>query len=275
MSHAVSVLRAARLANATKPFLARGGFKRERCAGCRLVPTHCMCALRTSIPTRAAVCLLMADIEPLKPTNTGWLIADLVDDAFAFTWSRTEPDPALLLLLSDPAWDVYVVFPGQYAAPERVVHAVPACSPGPAGTARRPLFVLLDGTWSEARKMFGRSPYLNHLPVLSLAPTRASRYRLRRSRCDDHFCTSEVAALCLNLSGDHVAAQTLDAYLDVFTHHYLQARNQLPIAWGGAAHQRLREWVDCRGAVEESNLPIGTSPTARASVAPDAVRATR
>ncbi len=77
--------------------------------GCRLVPTHCMCVLRTSVFTRAAVCLLMADIEPLEPTNTGWLIADLVDDTFAFSWSRTETDPALLSLLSEPDRDFYVV----------------------------------------------------------------------------------------------------------------------------------------------------------------------
>ncbi|MEP7299003.1 MAG: tRNA-uridine aminocarboxypropyltransferase [Burkholderiales bacterium] len=256
MSHAVSRLRAARLASATKPFLARGGFKRERCAGCRLVPTHCMCALRTSMFTRAAVCLLMADIEPLKPTNTGWLIADLVDDTFAFGWSRTEPDPALLSLLSDPTWDFYVVFPGQYAAPERVVHAVETPTAGPTDATKRPLFILLDGTWAEARKMFGRSPYLNHLPVLSLEPAQASRYRLRRSRCGDHFCTSEVAALCLGLAGDDVAGQTLDAYLDVFTHHYLQAKNQLPVAWEGAAHQRLRE------AADRQCVPIETTPAA-------------
>ncbi|RZJ13219.1 MAG: DTW domain-containing protein [Rubrivivax sp.] len=243
MPHAVSLLRTARLANATKPFAARGGFKRERCEGCRLVPTHCMCCLRTPVNTRAAVCLLMADIEALKPTNTGWLIADTVPDTFAFGWSRTEPDPAMLALLSDPAWDCYVVFPGQYAAPERVVHAIQPLAPGPRGTARRPLFILLDGTWSEARKMFSRSPYLNAMPVLSLEPASASEYRLRRSRCSDHFCTSEVAARCLNLAGDEAAEKTLDAYLGVFTHHYLQAKNQLPIAWNGAAHQRLRDAI--------------------------------
>jgi DTW domain-containing protein YfiP len=110
-----------------------------------------------------------------------------------------------------------------------------------AETHRRPLFILLDGTWAEARKMFGRSPYLDGLPVLSLQPDQSSRYKLRRSRRDDHFCTSEVAALCLNLAGEHFAEQTLEAYLDVFTHHYLQAKNQLPVAWDGAAHRRLRE----------------------------------
>ena len=88
--------------------------------------------------------------------------------------------------------------------------------------------------------MFRKSPYLNHLPVLSLAPEQVSRYVLRRSRRGDHFCTAEVAALCLELTGDSHAAQTLDAYLDVFSHHYLQAKHQLPPQWEGEAHQRLR-----------------------------------
>jgi DTW domain-containing protein len=241
MPHAVSLLRTARLARSAKPFLARGGFKRERCAGCRLVPSHCLCALRPAVTTRAGVCLLMADIEPLKPSNTGWLVADVVADTFAFGWARTQTDPALLALLSDPQWQAYVVFPGEYAAPARVVHTVQPPAAHGAEPCKRPLFILLDGTWAEARKMFGRSPCLNHLPVLSLQPDQLSQYKLRRSCRGDHFCTSEVAALCLNLAGDHGAEQTLAAYLDVFTHHYLQARNQLPVAWDGAAHLRWRE----------------------------------
>ncbi|MCV2368127.1 tRNA-uridine aminocarboxypropyltransferase [Roseateles oligotrophus] len=241
MPHAVSLLRAARLARSSKPFLARGGFKRDRCEGCRLALTHCMCSLRPSVPTRAGVCLLMADVEPLKPSNTGWLIADMVADTFAFGWARTETDPALLELLKDPQWQAYVVFPGEFVAPERVVRSVPLWDAGETQTAKRPLFILLDGTWSEARKMFRKSPYLDQLPVLSLELAQISQYKLRRSRRDDHFCTSEVASLCLSLAGEELAAQTLETYLDVFTHHYLQAKNQWPIAWDSAAHQRLGE----------------------------------
>lgn len=246
MPHAVSLLRAARLARSAKPFLARGGFKRERCAGCRLVPSHCMCAVRPSVATRAGVCLLMADIEPLKPTNTGWLVADVVADTFAFGWARTETDPALLALLNDPQWQPYVVFPGQYAAPGRVVLAVPAAGSDGSGSAKRPLFILFDATWAEARKMFRRSPYLDRLPVLSLQPERITQYRLRNSGRDDHFCTSEVAAMCMSLAGEPVAEETLDAYLAVFTHHYLHAKNQQPIAWDDAAHRRLREAAGLR-----------------------------
>jgi DTW domain-containing protein YfiP len=191
--------------------------------------------LRPIVTTHAGVCLLMADIEPLKPSNTGWLIADVVPDTFAFGWARTEVDPALLALLADPQWQPYVVFPGEFVAPERVVTGV---QPVPG---KRPLFVLLDATWPEARKMFRKSPYLNHLPVLSLRSEQISRYQLRRSRRDDHFCTSEVAALCMDLAGEPLVAQTLEAYLDVFTHHYLRAKNQLPVDLEDAVHRCLRE----------------------------------
>jgi hypothetical protein len=233
--HAVSRLRTERLARSAKPFMARGGIKGERCTGCRLAPSHCICALSPEVPTQSGMCLLMADIEPLKPSNTGWLIADVVPDTFAFGWARTEVDPALLALLADPQWQAFVVFPGDFVEPTRVVYEVaPSSATMPIGP--RPLFILLDATWPEARKMFRKSPYLNHLPVLSLNPEQVSRYQLRRSKRDDHFCTSEVASLCLELAGEVRAAETLQAYLDVYTHHYLQAKHQLPPDLQGPAY---------------------------------------
>jgi len=242
--HAVSRLRTARLARSSKPFMARGGPRGERCAGCRLPPSHCMCALRPTAPVHAGFCLLMADIEPLKPSNTGWLIADVVADTFAFGWARTEVDPALLTLLADPQWQPYLVFPGEFVDSARVVTEVLAAeshADAATGTvSTRPLFVLLDATWPEARKMFRKSPYLDKLPVLSLQSEQLSSYKLRRSQRDEHFCTSEVGALCLALAGEAHAAQVLEAYLDVFTNHYLRAKQQLPVDADDDVHQRLR-----------------------------------
>jgi len=245
--HAVSRLRTARLARSTRPFLARGGPHGERCGGCRLILSHCICALRPVVPTRAGVCLIMAEHEALKPSNTGWLIADVVPDTMAFAWARTEVDPALLAVLADPQWQPYVVFPGEFVAPERVItqllpeqDGADANEPTAASTKKRPLFILLDATWPEARKIFKKSPYLEQFPVLSLLPEQLSRYRLRRSRRDEHLCTSEVAGLCLQLAGDVFAAQTLEAYLDVFSEHYLRAKQQLKVDWEDAFHQRLR-----------------------------------
>lgn len=245
MPHAVSRLRAACMAHCTTlPHLDRNGKTRKpRCERCRLAPSHCMCALQPVVPTRAGVCLLMASHEALKPTNTGWLIADVVPDTTAYLWSRTAVDPALLAQLADPQWQPYVVFPGEFVEPGRVrstllddagANGSPAATPG-----KRPLFILLDGTWTEARKIFRKSPYLDRFPVLSLQPEQLSRYRLRRSTQAQHFCTSEVAALCLELSGEEQAARTLEAYLDVFTSRYLRAKISQPVDAGDEAHERL------------------------------------
>ncbi len=248
MPHAVSRLRSTCLAHSTAlPHLDRGGGRKQRCARCRLIPSHCLCALRPVVQAHASVCLIMAEFEPLKPSNTGWLVADVLPGTPAFGWSRTAVDPALLALLADPQWQPYVVFPGEFAAPERVVTALLTARPeGVEGAVdtrpdKRPLFVLLDGTWSEARKIFRKSPYLDRFPVLSLQPDQQSAYRLRRSSHAHHFCTSEVAALCLALAGDLAAAQTLDAYLDVFSNRYLQARQSMPADPADAAHRRLRD----------------------------------
>ena len=236
MSHAVARLRAERLARSVKPFIARGS-RAERCADCRVIASHCLCAWKPRVQADSGVCLLMHDTEPLKPTNTGWLIADLIEDTSAFGWLRTSVDERLLALLDDPQWQPYIVFPGEFVAQERVVSEV-VREPG-----KRPLFILLDATWTEARKMFRKSPYLERFPVLSLQAEQMSRYRLRRSKRDDHFCTAEVAAMCLDLAGDSQASQALDAYLDVFSLHYLSGKRRLPLDEQDDTHQRLHTFL--------------------------------
>ncbi|KMY03043.1 DTW protein [Pseudomonas syringae KCTC 12500] len=236
MSHAVSRLRDERLARSTRPFIARGS-RAPRCPECRVISSYCLCEWRPSVAADSGICLLMYDTEPLKPTNTGWLIADVIQDTHAFLWSRIEVDEQLLALLDDPHWQPYIVFPGEFVAEERVVNKVSRLD------GRRPLFILLDATWTEARKMFRKSPYLERFPVLSLEPEQISRYRLRRSRRDDHFCTAEVAALCLELAGDASASGVLDAYLDVFSAHYLGAKYQNPIDPDDVAHTHLKAFI--------------------------------
>ena len=236
MAHAVAQLRAERLARSVKPFVARGA-RVERCPECREFKNYCACAWRPSVSCAAGMCLIMHDTEALKPSNTGWLIADVVPQTFAFTWSRTEVDPRLLALLADPAWQPYLVFPGEYVAPERVVSQVANAN------GKRPLFILLDATWTEARKMLRKSPYLDGFPVLSIEPEQMSRYRLRRSNRPEHLCTAEVAALCLDLAEETVAAQALDAWLDGFTEHYLSGKLSRPIDPTNAVHQALEPFV--------------------------------
>lgn len=240
--NAVARLRDQRIDEGIKPIQARG-WRAPRCSACRVIESHCLCAWRPSVETRSGVCLIMTNKEVFKPSNTGWLIADVVRDNHAFIWSRTEVDEQLLALLNDPQWQPYLVFPGEYVEPSRVTHTVEL------DHAKRPLFILLDATWTEARKIFRKSPYFDRLPILSLLPDRLSRYRLRRSTRSEHLCTAEVAALCLELAGDSDAASALDAYFDVFSQHYLGAKGQREVNLSTPAHAELQPFIRTPQAV--------------------------
>ena len=113
--NAVLRLRAERLARATRPFLARGN-RIRRCQRCLLPLKQCLCATLTSAQAASRFCLVMFDTEPMKPSNTGRLIADILPDTEAFQWSRTEPPQALLDLVAHPDYQPMVVFPASRAA---------------------------------------------------------------------------------------------------------------------------------------------------------------
>lgn len=214
-------LRRQRLSMATRPFQARGG-SIIRCENCGLSVQHCACHLKPTAKTNAAFCLVMYDTEPMKPSNTGRLIADVFpDDTYAFLWSRTSPDPELIALLQDPSYSPVVVFPDSYVKPEdnRVVLSDVSSLPA------KPLYVLLDGTWSEARKMFRKSPYLDHFPVISVRPDTLSEYRLRVASNENQLCTAEVAGCLLQQQGDSAAASVLQNWFAVFRERYLRTKS--------------------------------------------------
>ncbi|GGW53971.1 tRNA-uridine aminocarboxypropyltransferase [Alishewanella tabrizica] len=223
MGNAILTLRRQELAKATRVFNARGS-KVIRCDACLLPQTDCICAAKPQPLARAAFCFIMYTGECYKPSNTGRLICDVAADNHAFVWDRTKPDPALLALLADPKYAPIVIFPEQYAAPERCLRHAQALSKATAD--RIPLFVMLDGTWREAKKMF-RSPYLATLPVLGIQPEQASDYLLREAAHLHQLCTAEVAISVLDMAQEPEAAAVLAAYFQVFRQSYLKGKPHL------------------------------------------------
>lgn len=215
--NAVLRLRAERLARATRPFLARGN-RIRRCQRCLLPLKQCLCETLQPQNARSRFCLVMFDTEPMKPSNTGRLIADILPETEAFQWSRTEPPQALLDLVSSPDYQPMVVFPASYASVGREVLTVPPKSGKP------PLFIMLDGTWTEARKMFRKSPYLDNIPVISVDLSIVSAYRLREAHADGQYCTAEVAAALLALADDEHAAVGLTEHFTLFRERYLEGK---------------------------------------------------
>ena len=232
--HAIHKLYQQRLKQCTRPFLARGG-RSERCTHCMLLPYLCICELKKTVSSNSAFLLLMYDDEILKPSNTGRLIADLIPDTYAFIWSRTQPDPQLLQLLNDPKWQPVVIFPEEYATPERIMRTYQKPEDN-----KRPLFILLDGSWAEAKKMFRKSPYLNAFPVLSFSPQSLSRYLVRKAVKENQLATAEVAGRVLEFIGETENAAVMDLLFDTFKENYLLGKQRKPLP-DNAAQSRLAD----------------------------------
>lgn len=220
-----------------REFKARGSFV-ERCDGCRLPVLNCLCPYRVSTTSDAQVWLLTHPLEHNKPTNTGRLIADVLPETRVFDWHRTAPDEGLLALLADRRYVPFVIFPDdQPDYQHRVVDERAVAGVKQDGFI--PVFILLDGTWRQARRIFRKSPYLDGLPVLPLHTERLTRYRLRKPASASHLCTAEVAAELLRKTGDAVAAEVLDDYFDAFNQSYAASRFYHKIDKPSAPMQRL------------------------------------
>jgi DTW domain-containing protein YfiP len=220
--HAVQQLHQYRKSLSTTIYKSRGQ-RVIRCDLCRLAKPFCICDLSPKVSSQVGFLLLMYDTEVLKPSNTGKLIADLIPDSFAFLWSRTQVNPDIITLLNDPMWQPMIVFPKAYVSEDREIfdNKITVTS------GKRPLFIMLDGCWREAKKMFRRSPYLQHLPVVSFTPKTpenstelSSRYQIRLAANNTELATAEVAAQVLSLVGEQTNADLLDLWFDVFSYQY-------------------------------------------------------
>lgn len=225
--HAFHRLYQHRQSISTKPFNARGCHV-IRCSYCQVSQQHCICDHQPDIDTQIACMLIVSDNEVFKPSNTGRLIADIVKETYVYQWNRTEPDNDMLRLLASDEYRPVVVFPADYVDdPKRLIGDFPdfALSEPPTEN-RKWLFVFIDGSWREARKIFRRSEFLASLPVLSIHPETLSSYIMRRSENAQHLSTAEVASLVLKQAGEIKASDCLQRWFEVFRESYLLSKSR-------------------------------------------------
>ena len=170
------------------------------------------------IHTSAQFWLLMHPEECLKPTNTARLIGASIPHARLFPWYRTAPPAGFIELLCERRFLPYLL------VPQGDARLFEGLRERPWLPDRMPAFVLLDGTWSQARKMLHRSPYLQGLPRMAIQPRVPSAYRLRRQRCAQHLSTVEVVIALLEQLEERTASHVLRAYFCVFAETCMAAR---------------------------------------------------
>ncbi len=109
--------------------------------------------------------------------------------------------------------DVAVLFPGEGARPlAQWLQSPPR------------VLIVVDGTWSQARKLLRLNPRLAALPRLSYDPPQPGNYRIRREPSDKHLSTIEATAAVLGvLEGDPARFATMLLPFDLMVDRQLAA----------------------------------------------------
>lgn len=201
-----------------KPFNARGS-KVIRCQCCCLPTQSCICAELQQTEAMADFWLLMHHNEFYKPSNTGRLICHSFPNTGVSEWQRLFMSPEFETQMNARKASMCIVFPEAPDYKHRMIK-------DPSEIPEKPLFIIPDGTWRQARRIFRHSHYLQDLPVIEPTILSRSNYFLRKSKQDNHLCTAEVAIALLEQIGDLCAAEILINNFNVFNQGYFAAKGR-------------------------------------------------
>ena len=128
-------------------------------------------------------------------TNVGGYGFDVLGEkAQLVVWDRVKPDPELLRTIDEGS--VALLYP---SADSQLVST----------TTDYQNYIIIDGTWQQAQKIYNRSPYLKALPAVKIPVNKPSAYHLRRNQRAGCLCTAECAIELLKAKGFSVLADEL------------------------------------------------------------------
>jgi DTW domain-containing protein len=167
-----------------------------RCPRCFFRLEVCLCPRIPRLRPRTRVLILRHHKEAFRSTNTARLAALALEGSEVHPYGAPGRPFDESLVRGEGTW---LLFPGEDGPP------VPQSAP-----AR---LVVLDGSWSQARRMLQRVPALRALPRLSLPPLWPDKLRMRRPPSPEGLSTLEAIALALGkYEGEPVQAPLLALY---------------------------------------------------------------
>ena len=168
-----------------------------RCPRCLLQHRVCLCAAIPTVVTRTRIVIVRHHLERWRSSNSGRLAHLALPNS-----EIVEHGGAAGVAVLPPLTGAWLVFPEG-----EPVHAAPVPPPGQ--------LVVLDATWSQARRMFRKLAGLRGLPILRLPDAPMPAARLRESPAPGRVSTIEAIARALRLIEGDAAADPLEALFAV------------------------------------------------------------
>jgi len=208
------------------------------CPHCHKPMPLCVCDDVTPIESRIDLLILQHPQEQDRALGTARLAAMHFEKAvlkIGLSWSSLSK--ALGRTVADPSrWAVLYLGSAKAADLETAAEVVAINRKGELAENQRAILqgvegvVLLDGSWSQAKALWWRNPWMLKCQRLILGPSHPSRYgKLRREPRRDGLSTIEAAGLVLSrLEGRPDIAETLNASFTQMLKRYREAVEEQP-----------------------------------------------
>jgi DTW domain-containing protein len=155
--------------------------------------------------------LLTHSKEPLKKTNTGKLVKQIMgEQAEVIIWERKKPNPQIIQLIKDN--NIALLYPSsknEISVEKSTIEN----------------YILIDGTWQQAQKIFNLSTYLHIIPTFNVSNDSPSEFVLRRNQREGCLCTAECA---IEILKDINQLEKSDKLSEAFMEHLKMKSTQKP-----------------------------------------------
>ncbi|QAA32511.1 tRNA-uridine aminocarboxypropyltransferase [Clostridium manihotivorum] len=186
----------------------------ESCDICGLPVINCICSSVKKVNTKAKLWILSVEREFYRPSNTARILKLANPEATEiFHWERSNTPKELIEKIESGIYDVYLLFPQEEESSTIVDF-------NNKGISKIPAFILVDGTWKEAKRIIRRSEYLKAIPRITLKADYKSKYTLRKGVFDGNLCTMEAAIEVIKLNKEFEEAMVLTEDFNLFLDNF-------------------------------------------------------
>ncbi len=156
---------------------------RELCLRCRRPKTVCWCSAVTQVPSQTHVVFIQHPREAKVPISTCRMAHLSLPNSELHVGLSAVGNPSLEALCAEEG--VAVLFPSESAVDVDALSSPPK------------KLVVVDGTWSNAKKVVEKCPLLSKLPRLKFFPEQPGNYRIRKEPEAHCLATIEATAFVL------------------------------------------------------------------------------
>lgn len=172
---------------------------RATCDSCKKPIATCYCSLIRPFSSDPQFVILIHHSEVKRTIATGRMSHLCLKNSYFFEGTDFTHDEKVNALLADPRFHPVVLYPSPTAVNLSTLTLEQRRGQFPAD--KQLLVFVIDGTWSQAKRVRRLSQNISQLPYICFTPPRPSGFRVRQQPAEHCFSTIESIHHLIELMG--------------------------------------------------------------------------